>query len=85
MLAYFMQTAGSEAFGRRDVVVIDEAHGLAEWAEMYATIDLSPQTVPVWDVLSVPSIDGVEETARFYLRENGRSARPRRRPRVCRY
>lgn len=56
-LAYFMRTAGSELFGKRDVCVIDEAHGLAEWAEMYATIDLEPRTVPVWDDLSVPEID----------------------------
>ena len=64
-LAYFMQTAGSDAFGRRDVVVVDEAHGLAEWAEMYATIDLRPRTVPVWDEVSVPDVDGVEAAARF--------------------
>ncbi|WP_049998177.1 helicase C-terminal domain-containing protein [Halococcus sediminicola] len=64
-LAYFMQTAGSDAFGRRDVVVVDEAHGLAEWAEMYATIDLRPRTVPVWDEVSIPDIDGVEAAARF--------------------
>src|SRR5699024_7859894 len=64
-LAYFMQTAGSDTFGRRDVVVIDEAHGLAEWAEMYATIDLRPSTVPVWDELSVPEIDDPEAAARF--------------------
>ncbi|MFB6157530.1 MAG: helicase C-terminal domain-containing protein [Haloferacaceae archaeon] len=68
-LAYFMRTAGSEAFGTRDVVVIDEAHGLAEWAEMYATIDLGPKTVPVWDEVSVPDFDGaddpVERATRF--------------------
>jgi Rad3-related DNA helicase len=64
-LAYFMRTAGSDSFGRRDAVVIDEAHGLAEWAEMYATIDLRPRTVPVWDEVSVPDIDGVEAAARF--------------------
>jgi Rad3-related DNA helicase len=64
-LAYFMQTAGSDAFGRRDVVVVDEAHGLAEWAEMYATIDLRPQTVPVWEEASVPDIDGPGAAARF--------------------
>lgn len=57
-LAYFMQTAGSEVFGKRDVVVIDEAHGLAEWAEMYATIELSPERVPVWDGIGVPDIHG---------------------------
>jgi len=45
-LAYFMQTAGSDVFGMRDVVVIDEAHGLGDWAEMYATIELGPRTVP---------------------------------------
>jgi len=56
-LAYFMQTAGSEVFRKRDVCVIDEAHGLAEWAEMYATIDLGPYTMPVWDDLSVPKLD----------------------------
>ena len=68
-LAYFMQTAGSELFRKRDVVVIDEAHGLAEWAEMYATIDLSPARVPVWDDVGVPDLstadDAVERTARF--------------------
>jgi Rad3-related DNA helicase len=56
-LAYFMQTAGSEVFGERDVVVIDEAHGLAEWAEMHATIELSPATVPVWDACRPPDIE----------------------------
>ena len=68
-LAYFMQTAGSEVFGTRDVVVIDEAHGLSEWAEMYATVDLRPRTVPVWDDVGVPDVtaadDALERTARF--------------------
>ena len=68
-LAYFMQTAGSEVFGTRDVVVIDEAHGLAEWAEMYATVDLRPRTVPVWDDVGVPDVasadDPLDRTARF--------------------
>jgi Rad3-related DNA helicase len=68
-LAYFMQTAGSDVFRKRDVVVIDEAHGLAEWAEMYATIDLNPRTVPVWDDVGVPDVsaadDPVERTVRF--------------------
>jgi Rad3-related DNA helicase len=68
-LAYFMQTAGSEVFRARDVVVIDEAHGLAEWAEMYATIDLQPRRVPVWDDVSVPDVtaapDPVERTVQF--------------------
>jgi len=65
-LAYFMRTAGSDAFGRRDVVVIDEAHGLAEWAEMYATIELNERTVPGWKDLSVPDgseLDGISEAA----------------------
>ena len=65
-LAYFMRTAGSDAFGRRDVVVVDEAHGLAEWAEMYATIELNARTVPGWDDLSVPEgseLDGIEGAA----------------------
>jgi len=57
-LAYFMQTAGSDVFGMRDVVVIDEAHGLAEWAEMYATIELAPNRVPVWGDVDVPDING---------------------------
>ncbi|SEH48936.1 Rad3-related DNA helicase [Halopenitus malekzadehii] len=57
-LAYFMQTAGSEVFGTRDVVVIDEAHGLAEWAEMYATIELTPDRVPVWEDVGVPDVSG---------------------------
>jgi Rad3-related DNA helicase len=68
-LAYFMQTAGSEVFRKRDVVVIDEAHGLAEWAEMYATVELKPRTVPVWDDVGVPDVtaagDAVERTIRF--------------------
>ncbi|WP_424001390.1 helicase C-terminal domain-containing protein [Haloarcula salina] len=64
-LAYFMQTAGSDVFGKRDVVVIDEAHGLGEWAEMYATIDLSPETIPMWRDLDVPDIDGLDEAVAF--------------------
>ncbi len=64
-LAYFMRTAGSELFGRRDVCVIDEAHGLAEWAEMYATIDLGPRTVPMWDGLNVPEVGSLDRLARF--------------------
>jgi len=59
-LAYFMHTAGSELFGTRDVVVVDEAHGLAEWAEMYATIDLNPRTVPFWADLQVPDLDSLD-------------------------
>ncbi|NHN60508.1 helicase C-terminal domain-containing protein [Halorussus rarus] len=55
-LAYFMRTAGSEVFRKRDAVVIDEAHGLAEWAEMYAAIDLDPRTVPIWDDIEVPDL-----------------------------
>ena len=62
-LAYFMQTAGSDVFGKRDVVVIDEAHGLAEWAEMYATIDVNPRTVPGWDDHKIPDLDGKAEAA----------------------
>ncbi len=61
-LAYFMRTAGSELFRQRDVVVIDEAHGLAEWAEMYATIELSPRTLPVWEELRVPNVRDADDT-----------------------
>ena len=64
-LAYFMRTAGSDVFGPRDVLVVDEAHGLAEWAEMYATIELDDRTVPVWDDVSVPAVDGLEAAATF--------------------
>ena len=64
-LAYFMQTAGSDVFGKRDVVVIDEAHGLGEWAEMYATIDLSRETIPMWDDLDLPEIDGLDDAVTF--------------------
>jgi Rad3-related DNA helicase len=66
-LAYFMQTAGSDVFGMRDVVVIDEAHGLAEWAEMYATIDLSPGRVPpaVWEGSPPPAIDDLRTAADY--------------------
>ncbi|NHN46104.1 ATP-dependent DNA helicase [Halostella sp. JP-L12] len=64
-LAYFMQTAGSDVFRKRDVCVIDEAHGLAEWAEMYATVELDPRSVPIWDDLRVPVIDSVERAAEY--------------------
>jgi Rad3-related DNA helicase len=64
-LAYFMQTAGSDVFGQRDVVVVDEAHGLGDWAEMYATIDLEPDTVPVWDAADVPAVEDLEDAADF--------------------
>jgi Rad3-related DNA helicase len=64
-LAYFMRTAGSETFGPRDVAVIDEAHGLAEWAEMYATIDLDGRTVPIWDGVSAPEVDDLETAVEF--------------------
>jgi len=64
-LAYFMQTAGSDVFGKRDVVIIDEAHGLSEWAEMYATIDLSPRQVPVWSGVEPPEIDGLEDAVAY--------------------
>ena len=64
-LAYFMRTAGSDVFRKRDVVVIDEAHGIGEWAEMYAAIDLNPRTVPIWDALKVPEIDGLERMADY--------------------
>jgi Rad3-related DNA helicase len=64
-LAYFMRTAGSETFGPRDVAVIDEAHGLAEWAEMYATIDLDGRTVPIWDDVSAPEVDDLETAVEF--------------------
>jgi Rad3-related DNA helicase len=64
-LAYFMQTAGSEVFRKRDVCVIDEAHGLAEWAEMYATIELSPRTVPIWADLRVPEVDSVDRAVEY--------------------
>ena len=64
-LAYFMQTAGSDVFGPRDVLVIDEAHGLGNWAEMYATIDLGPDTVPVWDACEPPDIDGLDDAAKY--------------------
>ncbi len=47
------------------MVVIDEAHGLREWAEMYATIDLSPQSIPMWNDIDVPDIDGLDEAVAF--------------------
>ncbi|WP_135823433.1 helicase C-terminal domain-containing protein [Halorussus ruber] len=66
-LAYFMRTAGSEVFRKRDAVVIDEAHGLAEWAEMYAAIDLDPRTVPIWDDLKIPDLEsaGVDRAVEY--------------------
>ncbi len=74
-LAYFMQTAGSEVFRTRDVCVIDEAHGLAEWAEMYATIDLGPRTVPIWDDLEVPEVGSLDRVARYAESLSGTCAR----------
>ena len=67
-LAYFMQTAGSAVFGTRDVVVVDEAHGLGDWAEMYATIELGPRTVPDWDDLQPGPIDGLDDAAAYARR-----------------
>jgi Rad3-related DNA helicase len=64
-LAYFMQTAGSDVFGPRDVVVVDEAHGLGTWAEMYATIELGPGTVPCWGSAASPAVDGLEEAVGY--------------------
>ena len=64
-LAYFMQTAGSDVFGMRDVVVIDEAHGLGDWAEMYATIDLGPATVPPWNDVRPGRIEDLEDAAEY--------------------
>ena len=68
-LAYFMRTAGSDVFRRRDVVVIDEAHGLGAWAETYATIRLNARRVPVWDDVGVPDVaaaeDPLDRTRRF--------------------
>jgi Rad3-related DNA helicase len=46
-------------------VVIDEAHGLGNWAEMYATIDLGPDTVPVWGEADSPDIDDLEDAAEY--------------------
>lgn len=48
-LASFVQTGGSNVFGQRYVVVIDEARGLGNWVEMYATIELGPSTVSFRD------------------------------------
>ena len=67
-LAYFMQTAGSDIFGTRDVVVIDEAHGLGEWAEMYATIELGPRTVPDWADCRPGDIEGLDDAAAYAQR-----------------
>lgn len=64
-LAYFMRTAGSEVFRKRDVCVVDEAHGLAEWAEMYAAIDLNSRTVPIWDELKVPEMTGLDRAVQY--------------------
>jgi len=64
-LAYFMQTAGSDVFGTRDVAVVDEAHGLGDWAEMYAAIELGPDTVPIWEDKAAPAIDDLEDAANY--------------------
>lgn len=68
-LAYYLQTAFNDMFIDRDVVVIDEAHGLPEWAEMYAAIEISPQTVPNWsEVRPTTTITDVD-TAAAYIAE----------------
>ncbi len=67
-LAYFMQTAGSTVFGTRDVVVVDEAHGLGDWAEMYATIDLGPRTVPGWAELTPGPVESLDDAAAYAQR-----------------
>ncbi len=67
-LAYFMQTAGSDVFGMRDVVVIDEAHGLGDWAEMYATVEIGPDTFPLFDEVSPPDVDDLEDAAGYAQR-----------------
>lgn len=64
-LAYFMRVAGSDVFGKRDVVVIDEAHGLGEWAEMYATIELSPDRVPIFEHCEPPVIETLRDAADY--------------------
>jgi Rad3-related DNA helicase len=64
-LAYFMQTAGSDVFGMRDVVVIDEAHGLGDWAEMYAAIELGPETVPPWNDVEPDDIEDLEDVVGY--------------------
>jgi Rad3-related DNA helicase len=64
-LAYFMQTAGSDVFGQREVVVIDEAHGLGEWAEMYAAIELGPQTVPPWADVKPDAIEDLDDAVEY--------------------
>ncbi|QZA89476.1 ATP-dependent DNA helicase [Salinarchaeum sp. IM2453] len=74
-LAYFMRTAGSDVFGPRDICVIDEAHGLGEWAEMYATIELNKDTVPVWDDLSIPDIEGIDSAVNFAAQVINKSQR----------
>ena len=67
-LAYFMQTAGSDVFGLRDVVVIDEAHGLGDWAEMYATIELGPRTVPGWADLRPGPVEDCDDAVAYARR-----------------
>jgi Rad3-related DNA helicase len=67
-LAYFMHTANLDIFNQRDVVVIDEAHGLGEWAEMYASIEISASTVPNWGDVGPPKIQSVGD-AHAYLSE----------------
>ena len=64
-LAYFMQTAGSDVFGLRDVVVIDEAHGLGDWAEMYAAIELGPETIPPWEDVRPDTVDGLDDAVAY--------------------
>ncbi|SDG33112.1 DEAD_2 protein, partial [Halorientalis regularis] len=64
-LALFLESAITGIFEDRDVIVIDEAHGLPKWAEMYGSITLGPDTVPNWNRIPTPSVNSITDAAQF--------------------
>jgi Rad3-related DNA helicase len=69
-LALFMQHAITDAFPPRDVLVVDEAHGLMQWAQMYGTIELGPDTIPNWDHVVPESLDSLLDCVWWAARVN---------------
>lgn len=63
-LAYFLEHSPPQgSFDARDVVIVDEAHGLLDWAEMYGAIELNSQTVPNWSNHLPPAFNSLAEVA----------------------
>jgi len=72
-LAYFMEMSQADVFEKRDVIVVDEAHSLPQWAELYSSITVSPRTVPNWsDIRPEPqAINSIEDAHQYVSRLHG--------------